>query len=117
MLSRLSVTPQRVRTLKSSSSIVPKTPESRQSSVILSDNGLLRQTGNTSFYEHQEESCTMDCNDGLHSSSRKTLFLDSESEAECDNRKVKQGTILDSKQWNMNAIGNLSTYPALNQTS
>ena len=117
MLSRLSVTPQRVRTLKSSSSIVPKTPESRQSSVILSDNGLLRQTGNTSFYEHHEESCTMHCNDGLHLSSRKTLFLDSESEAECDNRKVKQGMILDSKQRNMNAIGNLSTYPALNQTS
>ena len=79
LLSRLSVTPQRVRTVKSVSSVL-KTPESRQSSVILNDSGLLRQTSSASDDDSCNENNLLDLSDSSSSSSRKVLFSGSEME-------------------------------------
>lgn len=84
LLSRLSVTPQRVRSVKSVSSVL-KTPESRQSSVILDDNGLLRQTGGIGDLDQHNENDIMDFNNSSTSSTRKGLLLDSEMEIKNSN--------------------------------
>ena len=109
------MTPQRVGSVKKTSSIVLKTPESRQSSVILNDNGLLRQTGSTGCYG--DESGDADFSGAPHLS-KKILFLDSESEAETksENMEVKTWALQDSKQ--KDVVKSVSTSsPPLNQTS
>ena len=74
ILSRLSVTPQRVRAIKSVSSVL-KTPESRTSTVFLTDNGLLDRTVDKSDSEHFNKH---DFSGSSPLSSRKGLFSDSE---------------------------------------
>ena len=78
MFNRLSITPQRVEVPKSTSSI-RKTPESRQSSVILHANTFLNERVNT----QPNGNSGINLRDVHHGSSRKTLFLNSvESENE-----------------------------------
>ena len=56
LLSRLSVTPQRMQSNKSTMSDVFKTPKSRQSSVIFREDVLLRQAESKSVIDYHEES-------------------------------------------------------------
>lgn len=85
ILSRLSVTPQRVRAVKSVSSIL-KTPESRTSTIILNEDGLRHQTVEKSTSDHYN------IHDLRHNSSlpsRKVLFSDSELKCENSNIELK----------------------------
>ena len=85
ILSRLSVTPQRVRAVKSVSSIL-KTPESRTSTIILNEDGLRHQTVEKSTSDH------FNIHDLRHNSSlpsRKVLFSDSELKCENSNIELK----------------------------
>lgn len=93
ILSRLSVTPQRVRAVRNVSNVL-KTPESRQSSVILNDNGLLHQT---SDFEDCNDNDMMDVHDSPSSSSWKVLFSDSELDSmqEGELQHLKQHNILE----------------------
>ncbi|KAL9966171.1 hypothetical protein ACROYT_G024209 [Oculina patagonica] len=84
LLSRLSVTPQRVRVVKSVSSVL-KTPKSMQSSVIVNDGCLLHQTGDITDFDHCNEIDLMDLNESPSLSSRKVLFSDSEMKIENSN--------------------------------
>lgn len=114
LLSRLSVTPQRVGVLKGSGSTVLKTPESRQSSVILGANGLPRKTGGVRDY-HCDESSDMDFSDGHHLSSRKTLFSNS-VETGNDSMKVEEDMLPDPRE--TSSMVDVSNYSSLlNQTS
>ena len=114
--SRLSVTPQRVRNVKSTGSAVLKTPESRQSSVILSDDGLPKQTGNNGGNNHGDESVAMEFRKDHRSTSRKIWFLDSEMETDSADVEGKKDAPCVSKQQNfMENISNCSS--PLNQTS
>lgn len=78
LFNRLSITPQRVEVPKSISGI-QKTPESRQSSVILQANVLLNEGMNV----QPNENSGITLRDVYHGSSRKSLFSNSvESENE-----------------------------------
>ena len=81
ILSRLSVTPQRVRAVKSVSS-VPRTPESRTSTIILNEDGLRDQTVDKSDSDHFNKH---DFSGSSLSLSRKVLFSDSELKFENPN--------------------------------
>lgn len=85
ILSRLSVTPQRVRAFKSVSSVL-KTPESRTSTIILNDNGLRDQTVDKSDSDHFNKH---DFSGSSLLSSRKVLFSDSELKFENSNVELK----------------------------
>ena len=115
LLNRLSVTPQRVGVLKSSSTIGLKTPESRQSSVILgADVSLPRKTGGVKVYDC-DESSQVDFSDGHHLSSRKTLFSNS-METENASMKGKKTDMLPNTQ-EPRSMGNVSNYSSpLNQS-
>lgn len=77
VLRRLSVTPQRIGALKSSSSIVPKTPESRKSSVVVVGDDLPIQMA--TGYDC-DVSCDMNVGGGDSLSLRKSLFGDATKE-------------------------------------
>ena len=114
LLSRLSVTPQRVGVLKGCRSIVLKTPESRQSSVILGADGLPRKSGDVRDY-HCGESIGVDFSDRHHLSSRKTLFSNS-LETGNDSMKVKEDMLPDPQETSSGV--DVSNYSSpLNQTS
>lgn len=85
ILSRLSVTPQRVRAVKSVSSIL-KTPESRTSTIILNEDGLQHQTVEKSASDHFN---IHDFSDKSSLPSRKVLFSDSELKCENSNIELK----------------------------
>ena len=85
ILSRLSVTPQRVRAVKSTSSVL-KTPESRTSTVILNEDGLRSRTVEKSDSDHFNKH---DFSDSSSLSSRKVLFSDSELNFENSNIELK----------------------------
>lgn len=85
ILSRLSVTPQRVRTVKSVSSIL-KTPESRTSTIIFNEDGLQHQTVEKSDSDHFN---IHDFSDNSSLPSRKVLFSDSELKGENSNIELK----------------------------
>ena len=85
ILSRLSVTPQRVRAVKSVSSVL-KTPESRTSTIILNENGLRDQTEDKSDSDHFNKH---DFSGSSLSLSRKVLFSDSELRFENSNIELK----------------------------
>ena len=85
VLSKLSVTPQRVRAIKSVSSVL-RTPESRTSTIILNDNGLPDHTVDKSDSDHFNKH---DFSGSSVSSSRKGLFSDSELKFENSNIELK----------------------------
>ena len=85
VLSKLSVTPQRVRAIKSVSSVL-RTPESRTSTIILNDNGLLDHKVDKSDSDHFNKH---DFSGSSLSSSRKGLFSDSELKFENSNTELK----------------------------
>lgn len=85
ILSRLSVTPQRVRAVKSVSS-VPRTPESRTSTIILNEDGLRDQTVDKSDSDHFNKH---DFSGSSLSLSRKVLFSDSELKFENPHIELK----------------------------
>lgn len=85
ILSRLSVTPQRVRAVKSVSS-VPRTPESRTSTIILNEDGLRDQTVDKSDSDHFNKH---DFSGSSLPLSRKVLFSESELKFENSNIELK----------------------------
>ena len=85
ILSRLSVTPQRVRSVKSVSSVL-KTPESRTSTIILNEDGWRDQTVDKSDSDHFNKH---DFSGGSLSLSRKVLFSDSKLKFENSNIELK----------------------------
>lgn len=85
ILSRLSVTPQRVRAVKSVSS-VPRTPESRTSTIILNEDGLRDQTVDKSDSDHFNKH---DFSGSSLPLFRKVLFSDSELKFENSNIELK----------------------------
>lgn len=76
MFNRLSVTPKRVRVPKSTSGIL-RTPESRQSSVILGDNELSQETERTKVNNQYAENGGIGLRDSHYLTMRKTLFSNS----------------------------------------
>lgn len=92
VLSRLSVTPQRVRTVKNVCREL-KTPESRQSSVLLSDSGLEHQTAFANDVDCCTEKNLLDCCDSSPLLSRKEIFPESEMEPEKLNFELEDVTV------------------------
>lgn len=84
LLSRLLVTPQRLRNVKSTDSGILKTPESRQSSVVLSEDVLLRPGEHESVSNCREKSGVKDFSEGCKATSRKIRFSDSQMEVDKD---------------------------------
>ena len=85
ILSRLSVTPQRVRAVKSVSSVL-RTPESRTSAIILNEDGLQDEIVDKSDSDHFSKH---DFSGSSFSLSRKVLFSDSELKFENSNVEMK----------------------------
>ena len=85
ILSRLSVTPQRVRAVKSISSVL-RTPESRTSAIILNEDGLRDEIVDKSDSDHFSKH---DFSGSSFSLSRKVLFSDSELKFENSNVEMK----------------------------
>ena len=83
--SRLSVTPQRVRAVKSVSSVL-RTPESRTSAIILNEDGLRDETVDKSDSDHFSKH---DFSGSSFSLSRKVLFSDSELKFENSTVEMK----------------------------
>lgn len=82
------MTPQRARAVKSVSSGL-KTPESRKSTIILNENGLLHQTVENGDSDHCNRHDVTDFSNSSLLSSRKVLFSDSELEIKNSNVELK----------------------------
>lgn len=103
LLSRLSVTPQRLRNVKSTDSAVLKTPESRQSSVVLKEKEdvLFRQGEYKSVSNCREESGVKDFSEGCKATSKKIQFSDSQIESVHTSTKVDKDLLWDSTRQNV----------------
>lgn len=101
LLSRLSVTPQRLRNVKSTDSAVLKTPESRQSSVVLREDVLLRPGEYESVSNYREESDVKDFSEGGKATSRKIRFSDSQIESDHASMEVDKDLLWDSTRQNI----------------
>ena len=107
LLSRLSVTPQRLRNVKSTDSGMLKTPESRQSSVVLSEDVLLRPGEHESVSNCREKSGVKDFSEGCKATSRKIRFSDSQIESDHASMEVDKDLLWDSTR--QNAVENVLT--------
>ena len=107
LLSRLSVTPQRLRNVKSTDSGMLKTPESRQSSVVLSEDVLLRPGEHESVSNCREKSGVKDFSEGCKATSRKIRFSDSQIESDHSSMEVDKDLLWDSTR--QNAVENVLT--------
>ena len=107
LLSRLSVTPQRLRNVKSTNSAILKTPESMQSSVVLSEDVLLRPGEYKSVSNCREESGVKDFSEGCKATSRKIRFSDSQIESDHASMEVDKDLLWDSTR--QNAVENVLT--------
>ena len=107
LLSRLSVTPQRLRNVKSTDSGMLKTPESRQSSVVLSEDVLLRPGEHESVSNCREKSGVKDFSEGCKATSRKIRFSNSQIESDHASMEVDKDLLWDSTR--QNAVENVLT--------
>lgn len=107
LLSRLSVTPQRLRNVESTDSGILKTPESMQSSVVLSEDVLLRPGEYKSVRNCREESGVKDFSEGCKATSRKIRFSDSQIESDHASMEVDKDLLWDSTR--QNAVENVLT--------
>lgn len=107
LLSRLSVTPQRLRNVKSTDSAVLKTPESRHSSVVLREDVLLRPGEYESVSNCREESGVKDFSEGCKATSRKIQFSDSQIESDHTSMEVEKDLLWDCTR--QNAVENVLT--------
>ena len=107
LLSRLSVTPQRLRNVKSTNSAILKTPESMQSSVVLSEDVLLRPGEHESVSNCREKSGVKDFSEGCKATSRKIRFSDSQIESDHASMEVDKDLLWDSTR--QNAVENVLT--------
>lgn len=107
LLSRLSVTPQRLRNVKSTDSGMLKTPESRQSSVVLREDVLLRPGEHESVSNCREKSGVKDFSEGCKATSRKIRFSDSQIESDHASMEVDKDLLWDSTR--QNAVENVLT--------
>ena len=107
LLSRLSVTPQRLRNVESTDSGILKTPESRQSSVVLREDVLLRPGEHESVSNCREKSGVKDFSEGCKATSRKIRFSDSQIESDHSSMEVDKDLLWDSTR--QNAVENVLT--------
>lgn len=107
LLSRLSVTPQRLRNVKSTDSGILKTPESRQSSIVLSEDVLWRPGEHESVSNCCEKSGVKDFSEGCKATSRKIRFSDSQIESDHASMEVDKDLLCDSTR--QNAVENVLT--------
>ena len=107
LLSRLSVTPQRLRNVKSTDSGILKTPESRQSSIVLSEDVLWRPGEHESVSNCREKSGVKDFSEGCKATSRKIRFSDTQIESDHASVEVDKDLPWDSTR--QNAVENVLT--------
>ena len=93
--------------MKSTDSAVLKTPESRQSIVVLREDVLLRPGEYESVSNCREESGVKDFSEGCKATSRKIRFSDSQIESDHSSMEVGKDLLWDSTR--QNAVENVLT--------